>query len=70
MTDLAYFIEVSDPFGVKTAQVDTFLALDMARSVNDVGVLTLDLDPDMDASQFRLDGRLSVYRQGSAVGLS
>jgi len=68
MSELAYFVEVADPFGVKLAQVDSFLALDMARAVNDVGVLTLDLDPNTDVSQFRLDGRLSVYRQGSAGG--
>ena len=68
MSELAYFVEIADPFGVKVAQVDSFLALDMARAVNDVGVLTLDLDPDTDVSQFRLDGRLSVYRQGSAGG--
>jgi hypothetical protein len=68
MSELAYFVEVADPFGVKLAQVDTFLALDFVRPVNDVGVLTLDLDPDTDVSQFRLDGRLSVYRQGSAGG--
>lgn len=68
MSDLSFFVEIMDPFGVKLAQIDSFLALDMARSVNDVGVLVLDLDPDTDTSQFRLDGRLSVYRQGSAGG--
>lgn len=68
MSELAYFIEVADPFGVKVAQVDSFLSLELARTVNDVGVLTLDMDPDTDVSPFRLDGRLGVWRKGAAGG--
>jgi hypothetical protein len=68
VSDLAYFVEVSDPFGVKLAQVDSFLALDFVRPVNDVGVLTLDLDPNTNTAPFRLDARLGVWRQGPAGG--
>jgi hypothetical protein len=68
VSDLAYFIEVSDPFGVKLAQVDSFLSLDLVRTANDVGVLTLDLDPDSSAALFRLDARLGVWRQSAAGG--
>lgn len=63
MSDLSYFIEIMDPFGVKLAQLDTFTALDYVRTINDVGVLTMDLPVDVPTSLFRKDARLSVWRQ-------
>jgi hypothetical protein len=59
---LGYYVEVSDPFGVKLAQLDSFVKLEYARAVNDYGTLTVDLDPDGDVSLYRLDGRLGVWR--------
>jgi hypothetical protein len=45
MSDLSYFIEIMDPFG-ETGAMDTFTALDYVRTINDVGVLTMDLPVD------------------------
>jgi len=69
MSNLSYFIDVATPQGVRIAEMDNFLALNYARTINDFGVMTLDLDPDTDRSLFRLDGRLGIWRQPSGGGL-
>jgi hypothetical protein len=69
MSDLSYYIDVATPQGVRIAQMDNFLALSYARTVNDYGVMTLDLDPETDRSLFRLDGRLGIWRQPMGGGL-
>jgi hypothetical protein len=69
MADLGYYIDVATPQGVRIAQMDNFLALSYARTINDYGVMTLDLDPETDRSLFRLDGRLGIWRQPTGGGL-
>jgi hypothetical protein len=69
MADLGYYIDVATPQGVRIAQMDNFLALNYARTVNDYGVMTLDLDPNTDRSLFRKHGRLGIWRHPSGGGL-
>jgi len=69
--ELGIWVEISDPFGVRLAQLDEFLRLAYARTVNEVGVLTLDLAPEVGARLWRRDNRMSIWRHpvGGAVGL-
>lgn len=64
-SELGYWIEVSDPFGERLAQIDEYLRLAYTRTANDVGVLTLDLASTPGEALWRLDGRLGIWRQGA-----
>ena len=71
MSDLATYIDVATPQGVRVAQMNDFIELNYARTVNDIGVMVLDVDFNTDRSLFRKDGRLGIWRQpaGGALGL-
>lgn len=64
------YVEVMDPFGVPLTQIDDYLALSYTRVTNGVGVLTLDLSPDIERDLFRLDSRLGVWRQPAGGSLA
>lgn len=68
--DALYFIDVADPQGNRIAQLDSFLSLTYTRTVNGVNRLIMDLDPNIDRSMFKIDGRLSVYRMAASGALS
>ncbi len=61
---VSYSIYVDDAFGNRLADASNFTKLVYARTVNDVGSLTLTLPPDFNTNMLRFpDGRIEVWRR-------
>src|SRR4051812_5019520 len=60
----SYAVYLADPFGVRVADVSSFISLVYSRIVNDIGALTLTLPSSFPISLLRLpDARLEVWRR-------
>lgn len=63
MAGASYSVILSDPYGVRLAEANTFSSLTYARKVNDWSTATLVLPGTFDTSNILVDGRLEIWRQ-------
>jgi hypothetical protein len=57
-----YGIRLADPFGESIKNIDSFISIEYARKVNDIGSMTLVLPDEYPPYLFAIDSRLEVWR--------
>lgn len=59
----SYSVIISDPFGVRLCEANTFSSLTYTRKVNDWSTATIVLPGTFDTANLLVDGRLEIWRQ-------
>lgn len=57
-----FFIHHKDAYGNLKQTITDWFTLEYAKNENDFGSLSVDLRPDMDLSQFKIDDKFELYR--------